>query len=106
MPPVRHLVLKYPTDEKVYDMIDEFMLGDGLLVAPILTKDTFERDVYLPEGSWTDLLTGECIEGGKTVKAKANIGQIPVYLNNDSKDVRELLPIFDGQNWNQIKNWN
>ncbi|MBQ8310068.1 MAG: hypothetical protein IJX80_03535, partial [Clostridia bacterium] len=53
MPPVRHLVLKYMDDVKVHDLIDEFMLGDGLLVAPILTGDTWERDVYLPAGSWT-----------------------------------------------------
>ena len=105
MPPVRHLALKYKDDVKVHDLIDEFMLGDGLLVAPILTGDTWEREVYLPAGSWTDLLTGEVIEGGKTVVAKANIGQIPVYLNNASKDVAELLPIFEGQNWKQIKQW-
>ena len=105
MPPVRHLVLKYMDDVKVHDLIDEFMLGDGILVAPILTGDTWEREVYLPAGSWTDMLTGEVIEGGKTVVAKANLGQIPVYLNNDSADKAELLPIFEGQNWNQIKNW-
>jgi alpha-glucosidase (family GH31 glycosyl hydrolase) len=105
MPPVRHLVLKYMDDVKVHDLIDEFMLGDAILVAPILTGDTWEREVYLPAGSWTDMLTGEVIEGGKTVVAKANLGQIPVYLNNDSADKAELLPIFDGQNWNQIKNW-
>ena len=104
MPPVRHLVLNYPTDQNVYDLIDEFMLGEGLLVAPILAENTFERDVYLPAGCWTNLLTGECVEGGKTVTVAANLGQIPVFLNNDSKDAKELLPIFEGQNWNQIKN--
>ena len=103
MPPVRHLVLQYPTDTKVYDLIDEFLLGEGLLVAPILTGETFAREVYLPAGEWTDLLTGEVIEGGKTVIAKANLGQIPVYLNNLSADKKVLLPIFEGQNWNQIK---
>ena len=51
------------------------------------------------------MLTGEVIEGGKTVKAKANLGQIPVYLNNDSADVDELLPIFEGRNWSVIKNF-
>ena len=106
MPPVRHLALKYPCDINVHDMIDEFMLGDGLLVAPILKGDTYEREVYLPAGSWTDLLTGEVLTGGKTVTAKANLGQIPVYLNNDSADVDELLPIFDGRNWAVIKAWN
>ena len=44
--------------------------------------------------------------GGKTVTAKANIGQIPVYLNNSSKDAAELAPIFDGINWYNIKHWN
>jgi len=75
-----------------------------LLVAPILKDHAFERSVYLPAGSWTDLLTGEVIEGGKTVLAKANLGQIPVYLNNASEDVAELMPIFNGQNWERIKN--
>ena len=105
MPPVRHLVLNYPTDTAVYDMIDEFMLGEGLLVAPILAENTFERDVYLPAGSWTNLLTGECVEGGKTVRVAANLGQIPVFLNNCSCDVKDLLLVFEGQNWSQIKNF-
>ena len=103
MPPVRHLVLNYPTDQNVYDLIDEFMLGEGLLVAPILAENTFERDVYLPAGCWTNLLTGECVEGGKTVTVAANLGQIPVFLNNDSKDAKELLPVFKGRNWQLIQ---
>ena len=105
MPPVRHLVLKASDDENVYSINDEFMLGDALLVAPILTQNTFARDVYLPAGSWTNLLTGEVIEGGKTVSVAANLGQIPVFLDNASADVSELLPILEGQNWQQIKNW-
>ena len=92
-------------DENVRDLIDEFMLGDALLVAPILTENTFSREVYLPAGEWTNLLTGEVVSGGTRVNVQANLGQIPVYLNNDSKDVAELLPIFEGQNWNQIKNY-
>ena len=104
LPPVRHLVLSYPKDENVYDLNDEFMLGEGLLIAPILTENTFEREVYLPEGSWTNLLTGEVLTGGTCVKATANLGQIPVYLNNDSKDASELLPIFKGTNWRLIQN--
>lgn len=106
MPPVRHLVLQYPTDEKVYSMIDEFMLGDALLVAPIITEQTFEREVYLPAGNWTNLLTGEKIVGGTTVVVKANLGQMPIFLNNDAADVGEIAPIFDGANWTAIKNWN
>ena len=105
MPPVRHPVLKYLKDTNVYDLIDEFMLGDALLVAPVIVKDAVERDVYLPAGSWTDLLTGEVIEGGKTVTVKANLGQIPLFLDNNSPDVEELMPVFNGLFWNEIKNF-
>ncbi len=105
MPPVRHPVLKYPTDKNVYSLTDEFFLGDAVLVAPILTAQTFERDVYLPAGSWTNLLTGETVEGGKTVTVKANLGQIPVFLDNNSPDAAELAPIFAGANWTAIKNF-
>ena len=105
MPPVRHPVLKYLKDENVRDLIDEFMLGDALLVAPILAENTFERDVYLPAGEWTNMLTGEVVAGGQSVKVKANIGQIPVFLDNNSPDVPELMPVFQGIYWNQIKNF-
>ncbi len=103
VPPVRHLVLNYPNDPSVYDMIDEFMLGEGLLVAPILAENTFERDVYLPAGSWTNMLTDEVVEGGRFVKVQASLGQIPVFLNNDSADADELRNVFMCQNWKEIK---
>ena len=104
MPPVRHPVLKFTDDVNVYDINDEFMLGDALLVAPILEEGKVERDVYLPAGEWTNLLTGEVVAGGQTVNVKANLGQIPVFLDNTSADAAELAPIFNGIYWYQIKN--
>ncbi len=101
---VRHLVLNYPKDAKVYDIIDEFTLGDALLVAPILAEQTFQRDVYLPEGSWTNLLTGEKLTGGATYTVAASLGQVPLFLNNNSEDAQSLAAIFAGKNWNDIKN--
>ena len=103
IPPVRHLALKYPEDTTVHNINDQFMLGDGLMIAPIITEDTFERDVYLPEGCFTELLTGEVYEGPITVKAKAGLGQIPVYLDNDSSDADELCEVFDGLTWKVIR---
>ncbi len=105
MPPVRHLVLAYPNDPEVYDLTDEFLLGDALLVAPILSEQTFTRTLYLPAGSWTNLLTGEVLEGGRTITAEAKLGQLPLFLNNDSADAADLAPIFAGANWTAIKNW-
>ena len=42
--------------------MDQFMLGEGLLVAPLLQKGAREREVWLPRGAWK--LDGERIEGG------------------------------------------
>ncbi len=101
---VRHLVLNYPKDANVYGIEDAFMLGDALLVAPILTQNTFEREVYLPEGNWVNLLTGETLKGGKTLTVKVSLSQIPLFLNKDSEDAAELATIFAGENWTAIQN--
>lgn len=103
IPPVRHPVLKYFKDPNVFDLSDEFLLGDALLVAPILTENTTQREVYLPAGSWTDLLTGEAVTGGQTVRVHANLGQLPLFLDNGSPDASELMPIFAGLTWHRIK---
>ena len=105
VPVARHPVLKYQDDENVYSLNDVFMLGDGLYIAPIYYADQTSREVYLPEGSWTNLLTGKVIEGGQTITVEANLGQIPVFLNNDSADADELREIFEGDTWTAIKNW-
>lgn len=103
VPVVRHMVLEHSDDRAVYDVEDQFYLGDALLVAPIFKDQSFEREVYLPAGNWTNLLSGEVLEGGQTVTVKAELGQIPVFLNNRSADVAELLPIFEGVYWQKIK---
>jgi alpha-glucosidase len=49
LPIIRPLCLEFPFDENCYDIDDEFMLGDSLLVAPILNPGSKARAVYLPE---------------------------------------------------------
>jgi hypothetical protein len=46
------------------------------------------------------------MEGGKAYTVSANIGQVPVFLNNDSADAEELREIFNGDNWQKVVNWN
>ncbi len=105
MPIVRHLVLFAPNDSNVLSINDEFMLGDAILVAPILTDNTYSRSVYLPAGNWLNMLTGETVTGGKSVTVAANIGQIPVFLNINSEDFESLETVFEGMTWRHIKNF-
>ncbi len=106
IPPVRAMVLEYQSVKNVYSIKDQFILGEGLLVAPILDEESTSRMVFLPKGSWTNLLTGEVIESkGVFVEAKANLGQIPVFLDNDSENAEELNRIFAGEAWQKIQNF-
>ena len=54
LPPMRHLALAYPNDERAAARDDEFLLGPDLLVAPVLEPGATERSVYLPKGRWVD----------------------------------------------------
>ena len=88
MPIVRHLVLHWQDDQNVYGMDDEYMLGDAFLVAPILNA-TYERDIYLPEGEWIDLNTGEeysvGAEGLWLEGYGATIAELPTFYNKNTE---------------------
>ncbi len=81
IPPMRHLVLEFPADENVYGIEDEFMLGDAILVAPVLEDYVNTRNVYLPAGKWYDLFTGKCYTGG--VHA-FELGRTPVLMRENT----------------------
>ena len=52
-PIIRPLWMLDPYDKQVLEVDDEFMVGDELLVAPILEDNQREREVYLPKGKST-----------------------------------------------------
>ena len=50
LPIIRPLWMLHPTDERCLTISDQFLIGDSLLVAPILERGKSRRDVYLPSG--------------------------------------------------------
>lgn len=84
LPMIRALVLFDQDDEKCADIWNEYVLGDAFLVAPILEKGKTSRSVYLPNGEWTDLFTGETYSGGQTVTCRASVAKVPVFVNRNS----------------------
>lgn len=76
-PPIRALVMDYTDDPETYNIDNEYMFCDDLLVAPIASGTGDEREVYLPTAEkWCDYFTGEPVESGKF---KVNTKGIPVY---------------------------
>ncbi len=59
------------------------MLGDSFLVAPIFNEEG-TAEYYLPEGIWTNYLTGEQAEGGKWRKERHGYCSIPLWVREGS----------------------
>jgi alpha-glucosidase len=69
-----------PHNPELRSIDDCYMLGDALLVAPVLSPHTVKRSVYLPEGRWYDYWTGEVLEGGQTVTVPAPLERLPLFV--------------------------
>jgi hypothetical protein len=75
------LPFQFPGDPEAARHIDEFLLGDEMLIAPIVEAGD-ERRVYLPRGSWTNLETNEATQGPRTIAVKTK--SLPVFAKNGS----------------------
>ena len=79
-PIMRALCLEYPKDPKVHNIQYEFLLGDSLLVAPVLDEGVKMWDFYLPGGEWVDFWTEEVIQGGKSISRPTPLDITPLYV--------------------------
>jgi alpha-D-xyloside xylohydrolase len=78
VPLLRPMQLEFPDDPAVAYLDRQYMLGSELLVAPVFTE-TGEVEFYLPDGTWTSLLTGETVEGGRWVRETHGFDSLPLY---------------------------
>ncbi|MDR3701941.1 MAG: glycoside hydrolase family 31 protein [Candidatus Sulfopaludibacter sp.] len=78
--PVWHpLPFQFPDDPECASHVDEFMLGDEMLIAPIY-DGTGKRSLYLPQGVWTNLETNEAMTGRRTIQVSTSA--LPVFARN------------------------
>lgn len=75
-PVVRPMEYSFP-GQGFEDCVDQFMLGDEYLIAPVVTSG-YSREVSLPKGVWTDE-TGKKFKGGKTYTVDVPIERVPVF---------------------------
>lgn len=84
IPVQRPLFLHHEDDRRCYTEQFEYLLGEDVLVAPVWQPEQTERSVYLPEGEWVHLWTGESYgRGDHTVPAP--LGDTPVFYRKDSR---------------------
>ncbi len=91
-PILRHLVLVYPDDATSRTVSDQFLVGESLLVAPVVSEGATTRAVYLPPGAtWYHVWTGSAHAGGQTITIAAPIGEPPVFSKDvDRADLRAI----------------
>ena len=81
MPAMRMMPFAFPNDPAVADMFDEYMFGDALLIAPVLTAGATSRSVYLPAGVWIDYNDKKTQHTGPaTITAGAPLDVVPRYV--------------------------
>lgn len=71
--------MEYVFPHQGYEKVaDQFMLGDDILVAPMLERGKTERSVLIPEGKWKDL-SGNKIKGPKSIQIPVGLDEIPIF---------------------------
>lgn len=80
VPLFRPLLLNYQGDGNTLNIDDQFMIGDDLLVAPILKPNQTSRLVYLPEGDWYDYWSGKRQTGGTMIRVEAPLEIVPMFV--------------------------
>ncbi|MCI7321915.1 MAG: glycoside hydrolase family 31 protein [Lachnospiraceae bacterium] len=90
LPVMRPLVLHYADDPEVRNLNGEFLVGEQILVAPVLEQGVTRKMVYLPEGVWYDYWTGERLEGRQYLLREAPLDVCPIYIKAGS-----IIPTYD-----------
>lgn len=94
---MKPLAFGFAQDVNVYNIMDQYLFGDSLMVCPVtepmyykagsekIEGGNYTRKVYLPEGTcWYDYYTGKKYAGGQWIEADAPLETIPVFVKAGS----------------------
>ncbi len=84
VPIMRHLVLEYPEDPRAATAEYEYLLGQDMLVAPVVSGGTALRTFYLPKGEWINYWGGDHLTGGQDVTVASPPDIIPIVVRAGS----------------------
>jgi alpha-glucosidase len=79
-PLVRPLFWNDLTDRRLWEIDDTFLLGDALLVAPVLESGMSTRKLVLPPGPWYDFWEDHLLQDSDTLNLPVSLDHIPVLV--------------------------
>jgi len=86
-PVMRAMAMEFFGDPACEALDRQYMLGESLLVAPVFRKDGM-ADYYLPEGTWTHLISDESVTGGVWRHETYGLDSLPLFVKENS-----ILPL-------------
>ena len=88
-PVIRPVFWLAPEDEDALLCDDQFLVGDEILVAPVLYEGQRSRQIYFPPGNWKDRETGISYQGPTVVKNyPAPLSKLPFFFREDPDQTR------------------
>jgi alpha-glucosidase len=96
LPIMRPMFLNYQYDENCYwrDSQFQFMVGEYLLVVPVLQSTDRFKKLYLPAGNWYDWNDNKIVAGGQWSTIEVPLNKIPIYLKEGA-----IIPMQETQNY-------
>jgi alpha-glucosidase (family GH31 glycosyl hydrolase) len=77
-PLMRPLFFDHADDLEVWNHPQQYLLGDDLLISPVLEPGATTWTTYLPAGDWTDVWTGQPVAAGLVIR-EVPLDVVPVY---------------------------
>ena len=94
LPLARPLNFRGDNPGKEYASVnDEYLWGDNVLVAPVMTKGAKSRTVLFPAGDWIDFFNPKkSYTGGTKAVVEAPLDKLPLFVRKGS-----FIPLYEGQ---------
>ena len=81
LPMARAMYLHWPALDDAYRYDRQYMLGPGMLVAPVAAAgDPARKTVWFPPGTWIDYFTGERYRGPRVERVSVPLERMPVFV--------------------------
>jgi alpha-glucosidase (family GH31 glycosyl hydrolase) len=80
-------------DERIWRFPYEYLLGDALLVAPVVEEGATSHEVFLPRGEWIDPETGDVQQGSRVVERACPLDHLPVLVRAEAAGLVDRLSL-------------
>ena len=74
------LLYDFTSDELTYNISDQYLFGEWMMVCPVTSKGALSRPVYFPGERWVDFWTGERIEGRQYKSFLTPPDLMPIFI--------------------------